>query len=78
MANNNNNCVFYLGFILINILIAISCKGCWKVSIGLIGVSFCFKGIVIICLSNNQNTIHPRENITELTSNNIIVTKLDY
>ena len=74
MANNNNKCVFYLGFILINILITISCKGCWKVSIGLIGFSFCFKGIVIICLSNNQNTVHPRENITELTSNNIIVT----
>ena len=71
---NNNNCVFYSGFILINILIAISCKDCWKVSISLIGVSFCFKGIVFICLYNNRDSVHPRENITELTSNNLIVT----
>tara|TARA_B100001063_G_scaffold211705_1_gene210196 strand:+ start:435 stop:869 length:435 start_codon:yes stop_codon:yes gene_type:complete len=70
----NTNGFIWLGFILLNIIITVSCKNCWKVSVTLIGTAICFKGSVIIFFYNTQNRIYPRQQITELTNNRPIIT----
>ena len=74
---NNTKAPLCLGFVIFNILITFSCKNCWKITLAVIGAAVCLNGVVIICLCNNENTVHPTQgfrSIRELNNNRVLVT----
>ncbi len=73
----NTNFVFWLGFILLNLLIVISCTNCWKITIFIIGGALCYRWSIAICMCNNQHTVHPTQELATITdenTNRLIVT----
>ncbi len=66
---NNHNSVKSIFFICITLLIALSCKNCWKLSVGVIGVYITIRGVAIIYCHKPIRHIHPSQELSIIIDN---------
>ena len=67
---NNDNSVKSIFFICITLLIALSCKNCWKLSVGIIGMYITIRGVAIIYCHKPIRDIHPSQELSIIIDNN--------
>ena len=67
--NHNDNSPLFVLFIIINILITVSCKDCWIISSGIVGVVIIVKCFAVVFCYKSRQSIYPSQELTNIYHN---------